>query len=201
MQEHTSIAESMQEHTSIAKSGQEHTSIAKSMQEHTSIAKSGQEHTSIAISIDDPFVQLSCQSYQRQCASVFPYYYSQISIPWYICNHSPSSHLPTCHISGTHSQLFILLHSSSFRPSSLARVTSQKSQTQFNILNFPLHFISSFPGHLLSQGYIKEVTHITPCSLSCSSPFYSKVTYAIFLGQGYISKVIYHSGVLNSICI
>ena len=91
--------------------------------------------------------------------------------------------------------------SSSFRPSSLARVTSQKSQTQFNILNFPLHFISPFPGHLLSQGYIKEVTHITPRSLSCSSPFYSKVTYAIFLGQGYISKVIYHSGVFNSICI
>ena len=111
MQEHTSIAKSMQEHTSIAKSGQEHTSIAKSMQEHTSIAKSGQEHTSIAISIDDPFVQPSCQSYQRQCASVFPYYYSQIfhSLiylqPFAIF---PSPHLP--HLRYT----FSIVHSPSF---------------------------------------------------------------------------------------
>ena len=90
---------------------QEHTSIAKSMQEHTSIAKSGQEHTSIAISIDDPFVQPSCQSYQRQCASVFPYYYSQIfhSLiylqPFAIF---PSPHLP--HLRYT----FSIVHSPSF---------------------------------------------------------------------------------------
>ena len=141
----------MQEHTSIAKSGQEHTSIAKSMQEHTSIAKSGQSTCQIrAINMPN----------QHQCASVFPYYYSQTSIPWYICNHSPSSHLPTCHISGTHSQLFILLHFLFFQAILFGQgyITKVADTIQHSQLSSSLHFpfsrLPSKPGlHQESHSY------------------------------------------------